>query len=137
MKTIDLNKLSEHFPWATLYEDLGYAMPYPEVIMTSDRAYALQTQVFGLLMMQSWGSGNEARYLLERADASVEAYTLSCELRLETIDEAWEYIGIAESTLLEYMHKALVAYAISQELSGRSMRIVELGQGRYMLVMEG
>lgn len=136
MKPIDLSKLSDHFPWGRLYEDLGYAMPYPEVTMTSDRAYALQTQIFGLLMMQSWGVGNEAKYKMEKVEATHEAYTLDYELRLETIDEAWEYIGIAKPTLIEYMKQSLVDYVLSVELDKRSFRSVSLAEGRYMLVAE-
>lgn len=137
MKAIDLNHLSEYFPWSAMYEALGYAMPYPEVIMTSDRAYALQTQVFGLLMMQSWASGNRAAYHIERAEATHEAYTLDYELELPTIDEAWQVVGITTEMLLAYMHTALIAYIQAKVLpEGTPYRAVSLSPGRCMFVAE-
>lgn len=117
-----------------MYEALGYAMPYPEVIMTSDRAYALQTQVFGLLMMQSWASGNRAAYAMERAEATHEAYIIDIELALPTIDEAWEVVGITGDMLLAYMQAALLRYISDKALPEGEFRAVPLSEGRYMFV---
>ncbi|MDY5858199.1 MAG: hypothetical protein SPK09_03095 [Porphyromonas sp.] len=135
MTTIDLNDLSEYFPWGQVYEDLGYAMPYPEVMMTSDRAYALQAQVTGLLMMQSWGAGNSAAYTLERAEATYLAYTLTIDLQLPSIDEAWALIGIPEERLRDYMRLSLVRYVSDKVLpEGSTFRLVPLSEERYMFV---
>lgn len=136
MTTIDLNDLSNYFPWGDMYEDLGFAMPYPEVMMTSDRAYALQTQVSGLLMMQSWAAGNRAAYELEQAEATHEAYTLTLDLDLPTIDEAWEVIGISEERLHTYMRIAFVRYVSATALPSKPFRVVSLSDERYMYVAE-
>lgn len=136
MQQVDLTHLIDYFPWSEVYQSLGYAMPYPEVLMTSDRAYAFQTQVAGLLMMQSWGSGNSAAYTLARAEATHEAYTLDLHLNLETIDEAWEVIGISAEALRAYMSASLLGYVLAKPLGGRPFKVVPLAEGRYMLVAE-
>lgn len=137
MKTVDFTHLIEYFPWGAFYDDLGFAMPYPEVMMTSDKAYALQTQVSGLLMMQSWGEGNEASYSLEPVEATHEAYTLNIDLRLESIDEAWELIGVPSDKLHEYMRASILRYVSKKELEGKTFRSVPLPERKYMLVREG
>lgn len=134
MTNIDLTHLSEYFPWSEVYDDLGYAMPYPEVLMTSDRAYAFQTQVAGLLMMQSWGDGNRATYAVEQAEASHEAYMVELVLELPTIDEAWELIGVPTEKLMSYMKTAMLRYVSSKALPQKSFRIVPLDEGKYMFV---
>ena len=136
MKIVDFSQLTESFPWSELCDNLGYAMPYPEVIMTSDRAYALYTQIAGLLMMEGWELGNTASYELERIDSSHEAYMLTTKVELASINEAWSVIGIAEQTLHVYIHTALVDYVGKNELTGKNYTSTSLGEGRYMLVVE-
>lgn len=136
MKTIDLNELTPYFPWGDMYADLGFAMPYPEVMMTSDRAYALQTQVSGLLMMQSWAAGNMAAYELRMEESTHEAYTLEMQLELPSIDDAWEVIGITEERLVAYMRRAFVHYVQATALSSRPFRFVKLTDERYLCVSE-
>lgn len=136
MKIVDFSQLTESFPWSELYDNLGYAMPYPEVIMTSDRAYALYTQIAGLLMMEGWELGNTASYELERIDSSHEAYMLTTKVELASVNEAWGVIGIAEQTLHAYIHMALVNYVGKNELTGKNYTSTSLGEGRYMLVVE-
>ena len=132
MKIVDFSQLTESFPWSELYDNLGYAMPYPEVIMTSDRAYALYTQIAGLLMMEGWELGNIASYELERIDSSHEAYMLTTKVELASINEAWSVIGIVEQTL----HTALVNYVGKNELTGKNYTSTSLGEDRYMLVVK-
>lgn len=136
MKHVDFSQLTEVFPWSEVYDNLGYAMPYPEVIMTSDRAYALYTQIAGLLMMEGWEAGNAARYTLERIDSPHEAYMLETTLELASINEAWEVIGIAEPTLRMYLHQALENYARKEELSGRAHTSTKLGDNKSMIVIK-
>lgn len=136
MTTIDLTELTNYFPWGEMYDDLGFAMPYPEVMMTSDRAYALQTQVSGLLMMQSWASGNMAAYTLEEAEATHEAYILTMKLELPSIDEAWEVIGIKKERLWSYMRSAFARYISATALPDKVFRLVPLGEDRYMYIVE-
>ena len=136
MKIVDFSQLTESFPWSELYDNLCYAMPYPEVIMTSDRAYALYTQIAGLLMMEGWELGNTASYELERIDSSHEAYMLTTKVELASVNEAWGVIGIAEQTLHAYIHTALVNYVGKNELTGKNYTSTSLGEGRYMLVVE-
>lgn len=134
---IDLTELIPYYPWAEMFVDLGYHMPYPEVLMTSDRAYALSTQINGLLMMQSWEVGNDATYSLERIEASIhEAYHLTAEVRLETLDEAWAHIGIAEDRLLHYLRSSLISWVMATQLAGRPMRSLQLPSGVWMLIAE-
>lgn len=136
MITVDLSLISDYYPWGRMYADLGYAMPYPEVIMTSDRAYALQTQIFGLLMMQSWGSGNKAGYILEETQTTHKAYIVEVEVSLETVDEAWAVVGITEDMLYTYMTEALLNYIQAQilNITTQDYKQVPLGNSRYMFV---
>lgn len=136
MITVDLSLISDYYPWGRMYADLGYAMPYPEVIMTSDRAYALQTQIFGLLMMQSWGSGNKAGYILEETQTTHKAYIVEVEVSLETVDEAWAVVGITEDMLCTYMTEALLNYIQAQilNITTQDYKQVPLGNSRYMFV---
>ncbi len=134
---VALELLIPDFPWAVMYDELGFHMPYPEVMMTSDRAYALSTQINGLLMMQSWELDNVASYHLARVEeATHEAYRLSLSLSLGTIDEAWEYIGIPTDQLLRYMRLSLLGHVLRTQLSGKSYRTVELPDDVYMLIAE-
>lgn len=133
--SVALDQLIAHFPWAQMYADLGFHMPYPEVLMTSDRAYALSTQISGLLMTQSWEVDNTASYRLEPiAESTHEAYRLTTDVRLGTIDEAWAVIGMSADKLLHYMHLSLVGWAQHSLLEGRAMRPVLQGQGQWMLI---
>lgn len=136
MTAIDLTRLTEYFPWGEMYADLGFAMPYPEVLMMNDKAYALHAQVTGLLMMQSWGAGNAAGYSTTRAESPREAYTVELMLDLPTLDEAWPVIGIPYETLLRYMTTALLDYVRAVALPQHSFRTVQLAEGRYMFVAE-
>lgn len=137
LQDVALDRLIPFFPWAQMYEDLGYQMPYPEVMMTSDRAYALSTQVSGLLMMQSWEIDNKAAYsLVPVAEATHEAYRLTTAVSLGTIDEAWEVIGMHYERLLGYMHLSLLGWVMHEQLKDRPMRSVPLDLGSWMLVAE-
>lgn len=131
---IGLEPLIPHFPWTAMYEDLGYQMPFPEVLMTSDRAYALSTQVNGLLMMQSWELDNYLTYELTKvADVTHLAYRLSVSVSLGALDEAWLAIGIPEDRLKGYLSLALANYLAENELAG-GFKVASLPDGVYMLI---
>lgn len=136
--SVSLELLIPDFPWATMFDDLGFHMPYPEVLMTSDRAYALSTQINGLLMMQSWEMDNTAAYtLVPVTDSTHEAYRLNSSVSLGTVDEAWEYIGISTESLLRYMRRSLVAHVQRTVFPGRAMRLVPLSDDdSWMLIAE-
>lgn len=132
---IDLTDLIPHFPWARMFDELGYHMPYPEVLMTSDRAYALSTQVNGLLMMQAWEVDNKASYHLETIEqVSHQAYRLCTQIEMGALDEAWAVVGITAEALLSYLDEALVGYVMKTSLSDKSLRPIRLAQGSWMLV---
>lgn len=134
---VELEQLSPFYPWAQMFDDMGYQMPFPEVMMTSDRAYALSTQITGLLMTQSWEIDNLASYYLEPViESTHEAYRLYTDISIGTLDEAWEVIGVPSDRLYKYMHLSLVGWVIKHQFSGRSFREVALGEGEWMLVAE-
>lgn len=95
MLQINHDLIMRSFPWALLFDDLGYQMPYPDVLMTSDRAYALHTQVSALLLDLVYDPAF-------RAEVSGGLPTVE----LGTIDEAWAYIGVEDERLLRYMQLA-------------------------------
>lgn len=134
---VELEHLSPFYPWARMFDDMGFQMPFPEVMMTSDRAYALSIQITGLLMTQSWEVDNLASYYLEPvSEATHEAYRLYTSISIGSLDEAWEAIGISQDSLYTYMHLALVGWVIKHQLSGRSFREVALSEGEWMLVAQ-
>lgn len=134
---VELELLSPFYPWAQMFDDMGYQMPFPEVMMTSDRAYALSTQITGLLMTQSWEIDNVASYYLEPVEeATHEAYRLYTAISIGSLDEAWEVIGISSDSLHRYMHLALLGWVVKHQLSGRSFREVALAEGEWMLVAQ-
>lgn len=92
MLQINHDLIMRSFPWALLFDDLGYQMPYPDVLMTSDRAYALHTQVSALLLDLVYDPAF-------RAEVAGGLPTV----QLGAIDEAWAYIGVDDERLLRYM----------------------------------
>lgn len=134
MKEIELSSLTPHFPWSDAFGDLGYQMPYPEVLMTSDRAYAFAQQVSGLLMTQGWEPDTSISYRLERTESTHEAYRLTTEIHLEPLDPAWEVIGIPLDRLIGYITTAVAEWVIISDLDARPMRIVPLSPTECMLV---
>ena len=65
---LGFDTLIPFFPWGRFFHDQGYIMPYPEVTMASEDAYARYTQISGLLMTESWEAGNHLDYVIERPE---------------------------------------------------------------------
>lgn len=98
MSQINHDLIMRSFPWALLFDDLGYQMPYPDVLMTSDRAYALHTQVSALLLD-----------LVYDPAFSAEVAGGLPTVQLGAIDEAWAYIGVDDERLLRYIQLATLS----------------------------
>lgn len=134
-RPIDLGQLSGHMPWSEIFRDMGYPMPYPEVVMAGELAYAQYTQMNSLLMTLAWELDNRAHYHLERAETSYEAYMMEVDLELGTIHEAWEVIGISPERLHDYLLQAVASWARHQALSQREVKMVRLMPKRWMLTL--
>ncbi|KGN70018.1 hypothetical protein HQ37_04660 [Porphyromonas sp. COT-239 OH1446] len=131
--TIDLNLLIRHFPWKELCRDYGFAIPYPEVMMTSDRAHALYTQISGLLLPLAWELDNEVRYRLEAHPMQSEAELLFVEVELKVLDEAWEVIGFPRSTVERYLSLAAYAHLSGELWAERKRRYFGLDEGSWLV----
>lgn len=135
-KTIDLGQLQEYMPWKQVFEDLQYPMPYPEVVMAGELAYAQYTQMVSLLMMLSWEAGNKATFTLEHVDATVEAYILDIDFALQNINDGWDVVGITPERLKDYLTQAAASWAQYNTLSGKNIRAVRLEPNKWMLTVE-
>ena len=94
-------------------------MPYPEIMMISDQAYNLYTQISGLLVTEAWEVGNELRYQIDAiGDSEAGQYTLGLELSLESFSEIWSLIGISRERVISYLYLAAIAYIRHSGLLG-------------------
>lgn len=100
---LGFDTLIPFFPWARFFHDQGYIMPYPEVTLASEDAYARYTQMSGLLMTESWEPGNHLDYTIERPEEEgAEHFILRFSLSLDTISEVWDYLSVSEEQLRSY-----------------------------------
>lgn len=137
---VDLGQLSAHMPWAQVFEDLQYPMPYPEVVMAGELAFAQFTQMNSLLMMLSWEGDSRASYTLERLTpddptASAEVYRLSIEVYLDGFNEGWAVLGISEPSLLDYIQQAVAAWAIHQHWANKQTRSVRVDDQMWNVIV--
>ncbi|MDO4692430.1 MAG: hypothetical protein Q4A64_06125 [Porphyromonadaceae bacterium] len=134
LQPADLGQVASYMPWVEVFQDMGYPMPYPEVVMAGELAYAQFTQMNSLLMMLSWESDNQAHYALERVEASYEAYRLGVQLQLETISEAWSIVGISDAKLRDYLLQGVALWARHKELPNRELKMVRLSDEQWMVM---
>ena len=93
-------------------------MPYPEIMMISDQAYNLYTQISGLLMTEAWEIGNELRYRIEAVEGNESQYTLELELSLENFSEIWALMEVSRERVISYLYIAAVGYVRQSGLLG-------------------
>ena len=97
---LGFDTLIPFFPWGRFFHDQGYIMPYPEITMASEDAYARYTQITGLLMTESWEAGNHLDYVIERPEEPEADYLLlRLALSLDTVSEVWEYLSVSQDHL--------------------------------------
>ena len=115
---ISLDALIPFFPWAPFCRDQGFTMPYPEIMMISDQAYNLYTQISGLLMTEAWEIGNELRYRIEAVEGNESQYILELELSLENFSEIWALMEVSRERVISYLYIAAVGYVRHSGLLG-------------------
>lgn len=135
-EVVDLNLLIRHFPWSELCQDYGFAMPYPEVMMTSDRAHALYTQISGLLLPLSWELDNRAHYEIVEHPTVPDGLVLRIGVELPVLDEAWEAIGFAAPQVVGYLSLATYYYLTKELWAGKPYRYFPLEKGEWLIVAE-
>ena len=107
---LGFDTLIPFFPWGRFFHDQGYIMPYPEVTMASEDAYARYTQISGLLMTESWEAGNHLDYVIERPEEPESDYLiLRLALSLDTVSEVWDYLSVSQDQLRTYHLLAALA----------------------------
>ncbi|KGN84455.1 hypothetical protein [Porphyromonas sp. COT-290 OH860] len=129
----DLGQVASYMPWVEVFQDMGYPMPYPEVVMAGELAYAQFTQMNSLLMMLSWEGNNQAHYRLEAVEASYEAYRLSVNLQLESISEAWGMIGISDAKLRDYLLQGVALWARHKKLPNSQLKMIRIAPTEWMM----
>lgn len=133
LQPADLGQVASYMPWVEVFQDMGYPMPYPEVVMAGELAYAQFTQMNSLLMMLSWEGNNQAHYHLEPVEASYEAYRLSVDLQLESISEAWGIIGISDAKLRDYLLQGVALWARHKELPNSELKMIRIAPTEWMM----
>lgn len=129
----DLGQVASYMPWVEVFQDMGYPMPYPEVVMAGELAYAQFTQMNSLLMMLSWEGNNQAHYRLEAVESSYEAYRLSVDLQLESISEAWGIIGISDAKLRDYLLQGVALWARHKKLPNSQLKMIRIAPTEWMM----
>ncbi|KGO01613.1 hypothetical protein [Porphyromonas sp. COT-290 OH3588] len=129
----DLGQVASYMPWVEVFQDMGYPMPYPEVVMAGELAYAQFTQMNSLLMMLSWEGNNQAHYRIEPVEASYEAYRLSVDLQLESISEAWGIIGISDAKLRDYLLQGVALWARHKKLPNSQLKMIRIAPTEWMM----
>ena len=121
---LPLDALIPFFPWALLCRDQGFTMPYPEIMMISDQAYNLYTQISGLLVTEVWEAGNELRYQID-----------GLELSLESFSEIWFLIGISRERVISYLYLAAIAYIRHSGLLGLRFSCEHIAEQTCLLTL--
>lgn len=130
---VDLNLLIRHFPWTELCQDYGFAMPYPEVMMTSDRAHALYTQISGLLLPLAWEIDNQSSYEIVEHSTVPDGLILRIVVQLPILDEAWEVIGFPEVLVKRYLTLATFSYLTKELWADKPYRYFPLEEGAWLI----
>lgn len=130
---VDINLLIKHFPWTELCQDYGFAMPYPEVMMTSDRAHALYTQISGLLLPLAWEIDNQSSYEVVAHPTIPDGYVLRINVKLPVLDEAWEFIGFPEDSVRRYLTLATYYYVTKELWGDKAYRYFPLEEGEWLI----
>ena len=109
-------------------------MPYPEIMMISDQAYNLYTQISGLLVTEE--VRNELRYQIDATDDSEAGqYTLGLELSLESFSEIWSLIGISRERVISYLYLAAIAYIRHSGLLGLRFSCEHIAEQTCLLTL--
>lgn len=126
--------LIPYFPWGRFFHDQGYIMPYPEVTLASEDAYARYTQVSGLLMTESWEPGNHLDYIIEHPEeGEADHYILRFSLSLETVSEVWEYLSTSAEQLRTYHLLSGMALVRKVGLLGQAFDCERINATTYRL----
>lgn len=131
---LGFDTLIPFFPWGRFFHDQGYIMPYPEVTMASEDAYARYTQVSGLLMTESWEAGNHLDYVIERPEEpEVDYLLLRLALSLDTVSEVWDYLSVSQDQLRTYHLLAALALVRKVGLLGQQFDCERINATTYRL----
>ncbi|MDO4707829.1 MAG: hypothetical protein Q4A61_05355 [Porphyromonadaceae bacterium] len=139
-QAVDLGQLGAHMPWTEVFADLKYPMPYPEVVMAGELAYAQFTQMNSLLMMLSWEGDSRASYTLtplaggEGMEVPNQVYRLMVDVRLDGYNEAWATLGITELQLLGYVQQAVAAWAMHKQWGSTAVRSVRIDETSWTVM---
>lgn len=131
---LGFDTLIPFFPWGRFFHDQGYIMPYPEVTMASEDAYARYTQISGLLMTESWEAGNHLDYVIERPEEPESDYLLlRLALSLDTVSEVWDYLSVSQDQLRTYHLLAALALVRKVGLLGQQFNCERINATTYRL----
>ena len=131
---LGFDTLIPFFPWGRFFHDQGYIMPYPEVTMASEDAYARYTQISGLLMTESWEAGNHLDYVIERPEEPEADYLLlRLALSLDTVSEVWDYLSVSQDQLRTYHLLAALALVRKVGLLGQQFDCKRINATTYRL----
>ena len=131
---LGFDTLIPFFPWGRFFHDQGYIMPYPEVTMASEDAYARYTQISGLLMTESWEAGNHLDYVIERPEEpEVDYLLLRLALSLDTVSEVWDYLSVSQDQLRTYHLLAALALVRKVGLLGQQFDCERINATTYRL----
>ena len=131
---LGFDTLIPFFPWGRFFHDQGYIMPYPEVTMASEGAYARYTQISGLLMTESWEAGNHLDYVIERPEEPESDYLLlRLALSLDTVSEVWDYLSVSQDQLRTYHLLAALALVRKVGLLGQQFNCERINATTYRL----
>lgn len=138
---VDLGQIAVHMPWAQVFEDLKYPMPYPEVVMAGELAYAQFTQMNSLLMMLAWEGDSKATYSLELLSDSTaaapmpELYHLTVTVQLDGFNEGWNALGISEEALLDYLKQAVACWAMKHRWANQTVRSTRINAESWTIMV--
>ena len=131
---LGFDTLIPFFPWGRFFHDQGYIMPYPEITMASEDAYARYTQISGLLMTESWEAGNHLDYVIERPEEpEVDYLLLRLALSLDTVSEVWDYLSVSQDQLRTYHLLAALALVRKVGLLGQQFDCERINATTYRL----
>lgn len=128
-------------PWAKVFADLKYPMPYPEVVMAGELAYAQFTQMNSLLSMLAWEGDSRASYTFtpltepDQGEGSPSIYRLTVDVQLDGYNEAWAMLGIGQDQLLGYVQQAVASWAIARLSSGQEVRSVQIDEANWTVML--
>lgn len=128
---IKLHKLIPYFPWKEWCESKDFAMPFPEILALSDHAFAMYTQITGLLLDYTSSAANAVNISCKEQDDN--SILIDVDVIMEDVSEVWQVIGINNEDLKKYTSFMVRNYISKEILTDTDYKLEQTGFFSYKI----